>query len=309
MELLYWFAVFAISLFTLLKSSDFFIDSAEKVGLSLGIPAFVIGITIVALGTSLPELVSGIVAVLRNSSEIVASNVVGSNIANVLLVLGVIALYGKRLEIKSGMNKVDTFVLFGSAGLLAATVWNGMFSKIEALLFLALLIAYVWNTFRQTRHRKADGEKRPSLKRKTVLFLVASSFFIYLSADYNITSIIKLAEILNIGKDVIAMSAVALGTSLPELFVSISAVKKNNTEMALGNILGSNIFNILAVMSIPTFFGNYLHISPKLLGLSLPVMLLATVLYFLVVRNRIIHRWEGMVLVGLYAVFMFLLFR
>jgi len=133
--------------------------------------------------------------------------------------------------------------------------------------------------------------------------LLISSGLIYLSASYNIKSIIKLSELLHIGAEIIALTAVSLGTSLPELFVSISAVRKKNGEMAVGNVLGSNIFNIFGVMGIPALFGK-LYIPPIVINFSIPLMLVATALYIFLVIDKDLKRWEGVVLLSFYVLFL-----
>ncbi|GAH33655.1 unnamed protein product, partial [marine sediment metagenome] len=125
---LIWIIVFVVSLFVLIKASDYFTHSAEKIGLFFGIPLFIVGATIVAVGTSLPELISSIFAVLRNSSEIVVGNVVGSNVANIFLVLGIAAIVGRRMKLTYELIHVDLPLLIGSAFLLAVTIWDGIFS-------------------------------------------------------------------------------------------------------------------------------------------------------------------------------------
>ena len=313
---LIWIIVFVVSLFVLIKASDYFTHSAEKIGLFFGIPLFIVGATIVAVGTSLPELISSIFAVLRNSSEIVVGNVVGSNVTNIFLVLGIAAIVGKKLKLTYELVHVDLPLLIGSAFLLAVTIWDGIFSFPEALLCLASIILYLLYTIstkkehenieikKETKEEVKQGRK---LDWKTLVILAVSAFFIYLGAKYTVESIIKLSEIFNIGKEIIAISAVALGTSLPELMVTISATKKGKPEMAVGNILGSNIFNALAVMGIPALIGT-LIIPHSILTFGLPMMLIATLLYFFITHDKEVTKWEGWLLVIFYVFFIGKLF-
>ena len=131
-SLFFWIIVLIISLAALIKASDYFTESAEKIGLFFGMSPFIVGVTIVALGTSLPELITCIIAVLEQSSEIVIGNVVGSNIANIFLVFGITAIVGKKMTITHNIVKVDLPFLAGSAFLLAVTGWDGYFNRIEA---------------------------------------------------------------------------------------------------------------------------------------------------------------------------------
>jgi len=304
-DLLIYGAMFVGSLFLLVKSSDYFTRSAEKIGLYFGMPAFIVGVTIVALGTSLPELVSSIMAVLHGSSEIVIGNVIGSNIANILLVLGVAAIIGKKMEISFELIHVDLPILVGSAFLLAFSILDGVFTYKEGLLLLCALLIYLLytiNSGNEINPKKEKKEKREKLAPQTIIVLLASSGFLFLGAKYTIESIVKISEILNIGKEIIAVSAVALGTSLPELMVTISAARQGKAEMAVGNVLGSNIFNSFAVMAIPSFFGP-LIIPREILLFSLPMMIVATLLCFFMTQEKELTRWEGWFLVLFYVLF------
>ena len=309
LPLLIWIIVFVASLFCLIKSSDYFTDSAEKIGLYLGLPAFIVGVTIVAIGTSLPELASSIFAVLGNSSEIVVGNVVGSNITNIFLVLGITGIIGKKLKVTYELIHVDLPLLVGSAFLLAITVWDGIFTWPEALVCIGCFILYSVYIIKTQKKQETTKPKKPrKLDWKTIGILIISAFFIYLGAKYTIESVIRLSEIFNIGTEIIAISAVALGTSLPELMVSITAAKKGKQEMAVGNILGSNIFNTLAVMGIPALIG-VLIIPKSILTFGLPIMLIATLLYFFITQDREITNWEGWLLLIFYILFIAKLFN
>lgn len=306
-NLVFWLIVFVVSLAVLIKSSDYFTDAAEEIGKYFGLPPFIIGVTIVAIGTSLPELASSILAVMGGSSEIVIGNVVGSNITNICLVLGLSAIIGKKMKIAHELIHVDLPLLFGSAALLGLCVMDGNFSFSEALICLGLLVVYLSYT---VKSEKSDKEIKKELGKQpkkqispmTYIGLVISVFFIYLGAKYTITSVVNLSQILNIATNIIAVTAVALGTSLPELVVSLTAARKGKCEIAVGNILGSNIFNALAVMGFSGLFGN-LIIPQEILFFSLPMMIVATLLYYFITQDKEITRWEGWMLFIFYIFF------
>lgn len=304
---LFWTIVFVASLVVLIYSADFFIKAAEKIGLKFGIPPFIIGMTLVALGTSLPELITSVIAVLNDSSEIVTGNVSGSNITNICLVLGMIGALRKQTDIGFDMVKVDLPLMIGSAMLLALAAWDGVFSLWEGLLFLAgfgIYMAYVFGIEQPEASDSSLEELSDTGKFgwKEPLILLASGVAIYFSASYNVNAIIHLAEIFSIGKEVIALTAVALGTSLPELVVSIVAVRNNSAEMAIGNILGSNIFNVFAVMGIPSLFGK-LVVAETIVSFGLPFMVLVSILTFFILQDKRITRWEGLILLLFYVFF------
>lgn len=308
--LIKWLIIFVLALIVLIKSSDFFTDSAEKIGLYFGLPAFIVGVTIVAIGTSLPELVSSIIAVIEHSSEIVVGDVVGSNITNIFLVLGVAAILGRRLKITYELIHVDLPLLVGSAFFLVFTLWDGKFNFFESLLALLGIVLYFLYTISSETKEKSDGseKKKRKISLKDFLILIVSSVFIYLGAKYTVDSIVKISEILKIGKEIISASALALGTSLPELVVSATAAKKGNPEMAVGNVLGSNIFNSFAVMSISGLIGT-LVIPKTIISFGLPVMVSATLLYFFITQDQEITKWEGYLLIIFYILFIGKLFH
>jgi cation:H+ antiporter len=306
-DLLYWAIVFLVSLAVLIKSSEYFTLAAEDIGIVFGIPAFIVGVTIVSLGTSLPELVSSVIAVLEGSPEIVVGNVVGSNIANIFLVLGLAAFLGKKLDISYELIHVDLPLLMGSAFYLGLTLWDGLFTVPEALLGFVGIIIYIAYTIQSQTENDQKSTSKKKLEVKTVLMLVASSVFIYLGADYTIESVVRLSEILQIAKEIIAITAISIGTSLPELLVSISAARMGRAEIAVGNVLGSNIFNSYLILGVPALISP-LVASDVILDLALPVMIVATLLYFFMTQDRQITRYEGALLILFYVFFIGKLF-
>lgn len=312
---LLWGVIFIAAIAVLIVASNTFIKAAEKIGLAFGIPTFIIGVTIVAAGTSLPELVSSIFAVTNNSPEIVIGNVVGSNISNIFLILGFVAVFSKIIRIDYEIINVDLPLLIGSSFMLTLFVMDGHFSIFEAILSLAGLIVYlVYALSVETsvvsltdELKPLEEEEKPRITWMTWLQLALGGILIYFSAEYTVTSIIALSGILQIGEEVIALSAVSLGTSLPELAVSLAAARKGNPDMAVGNILGSNIFNSLAVMGIPRLFGPIV-IPDGVLTFSIPMMVAATLLYYFIAQNKLISRWEGLILLVFYTYFIGQLF-
>jgi len=300
-NLFLWIVGFIVSLFVLIKASDYFTDSAEKIGVILGFSPFIVGVTIVAVGTSIPELVSSIFAVLKDSSEIVIGNVVGSNIANIFLILGAAAVMsGKYLAIEYELAEVDLPLFVGSAFLLALIVRNGELYTGEACLLILAFVVYILYTFNSGKENQEEKEEEAteiSKADKTDIFLpfiilVVSAVLIFVGANFTIDSLIKISEILNIGTETIAVIALALGTSLPELFVSLSAAKKGNAELAVGNIVGSNIFNSFVVMGVPGLI-HRLEIPETAITSEIPVMLVGTILFFFTTQFKKVTKWEG----------------
>jgi len=308
MDVLLFLGLFVVSLTVLLKASDWFVDSAEEIGLSLGISPFIIGVTIVAFGTSLPELAASVAAVLAGESELVISNVVGSNITNIALVLGLVAVIVKQIELEYNIWHIDMPYLWGSAFLLWFALNDGSFSFFEAILFLIGIIIFLAYSFKGDSDGSEQQEEREKASAKAYILLVIGGILVWLSAEYTITAIKKLSEIAGISSTVIGLSAMALGTSLPEVIVSLNAARKGKTSIAVGNVLGSNIFNTYIVMAVPSFFGP-LIIPATVNDYFLPMMIAMTILFGIMANNKKITRWEGLVLLMFYALFMVQIFN
>jgi len=310
--LLIWLGVFIASLLVLIKASGYLIDSSEVIGKALRLPAFIIGVTLVAIGTSLPELASSIFAVFSGASEIVISNVIGSNIANIFLILGITAIFAKKINVLHEIIHVDLPVLVGSAFFLVIAAWDGILTFFETSLFLAGLIIYLLYTVTtQQEEKKEDIIIKKKIKKelrkkkfdtKVLVVFLTSLFFIFIGAKYVVDSVIELSGILNIGVEIIAVTAIALGTSLPELAVSLSAIKTKKSEIAVGNILGSSIFNIFGVLGISGLFGS-LVVPEIMITFGLPMILIATLMFFFIAQDKEITRWEGWLLLLFYVFF------
>ncbi|MBX2817308.1 MAG: calcium/sodium antiporter [Saprospiraceae bacterium] len=298
-ELVLELGMLALSLLALIKGSDWFVDAAEKIGLSLGISPFIIGVTIIAFGTSLPELASGIAAVLNGSSEIVTGVVVGSNITNILLVLGLVAAYGKVIKMDYDIMDVDMPLLVASAFFLWLCLQDYVLSLTEAILFVVALVIFLVNTL-----TSGDKVKNLNIKAgwKDYLLLVVGGVLVSFGADFTVEAIGNISNSFEIDQDIIAQTLLALGTSLPEIVVSITAARKGKAALAVGNVLGSNIFNTYAVMAIPSFFGP-LVIPEGTLHFTLPVMLVATLVFALMTIGGRITKWEGFMLLIFYVYF------
>ncbi len=299
-DILLQFGILVAALFALIKGSDWFVDSAEKIGLSMGISPFIIGVTIVAFGTSLPELASSIAAVLGGNSEIVCGVVIGSNITNILLVLGLVSAFGSVIKMDYDIMDVDMPLLAGSAFLLWLALHDGQLSMIEAILFIAALVVFLVNTLTSgTRVTNLDikaGWKDYGL-------LLVSGVLISVGADFTQGAISALADAFQVDSEIVAQTLLAIGTSLPEIVVSVTAARKGKAGLAVGNVLGSNIFNTYAVMAIPSFFGE-LEIPEGSLDFALPFMMIATLMFVLVTIGGRITKWEGFMMLIFYIYFL-----
>jgi len=288
------------ALAVLLLASDWFIDAAEKIGLSFGVSPFIIGVTIVAFGTSLPELAASIASVYSNTSEIVIGNVVGSNITNILLVLGLTAVVGKEIKLNFDIWNIDIPLLFGSAILLFFAMQDLQLSTGEAVIFLLALCGFLLHS---VMGNTVTDEDRPKVRAIDIGKLALGGVMVYFGAEYTIYGIKGFSEEAGISPEIISLTFIALGTSLPEVFVSLSAIKKGKHAIAVGNVLGSNIFNTYAVMAIPSFIDD-LTIPAGVITFSLPLMLVATFIFGVMTISRKISKYEGVLLLLLYGFFL-----
>ena len=328
MELIFWIIIFIVSLIFLVKGADWFVESSEKLGLIIGLSPFIVGVTIVALGTSLPELITAIFAVLKDATEIVTANAVGSNIANILLIIGLSALVAGRLVITRSLIDIDLPLLLITSVLFLGVVWDGKVTFLEAvLLLIAFLIYFIYSITqrwgreeaeevsilpaREMRRHKLEEIKReetkPKFSWKIILFLFLGILGLYFGSKYVIEATLQISQILNIVPALIAITAIAVGTSLPELIVSVQAAWRKKYEIAVGNVFGSNIFNILVVVGIPALMEN-LVVDPKTLMPGVPVLIIATLFFVISGISQRIHKWEGAMYLVVYIFFIGKLF-
>jgi cation:H+ antiporter len=202
--------IFVVSLFFLIKSSDWFVAAAEKIGLSLGISPFVIGVTVVAFGTSLPELASSIASVQMGSSEIVAGNVVGSNITNILLVIGITAFVGNGIKMKYNIIDMDIPLLIISAFFLWLFTKDGNISILEIILLLGALVVFLFNSF---NNDEQENEKTAKVKPLTYLILLGGGVLIYFSSEYTVYGLRGIAQTLEVKEEIISLGALGYFTA------------------------------------------------------------------------------------------------
>lgn len=299
---LLWLGIFVVSLGALVWASGIFIAAAERIGLGLRMAPFVVGALVMGIGTSLPELVSSVYAALAGETEIVVGNVLGSNITNILLVLGIAGLVGKEARLKQDLLHIDLPMVLGSAILLSFLIVDGRFTRMDAVLCLVGGGIYVFSTL--ATDGKAPGSahdgKRPAIG--TWLRLLGALGLIVFSAKYTVDSAVVLATALGVGTEVIALSAVAFGTSLPEIMVASTAARQGKIELAVGNIMGSNVFNAFAVMGVPGLI-TPLAVPDEVITFSMPVMIAVTVLYVVVTVDAKVNRFEAALLLLFYAYF------
>ena len=304
----------------LIKGADFFVDGSASIAKKLKVPDIIIGLTVVAMGTSMPELVTSVVAACEGKSDISIGNVVGSNIINILVILGLSAVI-LPLCVDRSMFKRDIPVLLLTAvavpviALLSKSADGGyMIGRVGGIILAVLFVGYILLTIKAALdYRKAntDASDEDDIKEnswlKSILFTVGGATVIVIGAKLAVGGAEAIATQWGIGQDVIALTVVALGTSLPELVTSAVAARKGNSDIALGNIVGSNIFNVLLVL------GTTAIIKPVPVPFTsiIDLLILLGVTVYLAITARTgnkLSRLEGASYLVLYAGYMVYLF-
>lgn len=298
--------ILAASLFALVRGADLFVEGAKKIGINLGMSSFAVGVLIVGIGTSLPELASSIAAVLEGTTEIVVANVVGSNITNILLIVGILALIGGPVMINKDLLKTELPIFFISTVHFVASVFDGQIDQIEALLLFGTFAAYLWYLFSPHNDAKDEmevKEKRGKIGIRPVVFVLIGITAVLIGAHFTVETAVNIATSLSIPIGLISIAAIAIGTSLPELFVSVQAARSGETELAIGNIFGSNAFNILLVIGIPGLMMP-LHAGEVVMALGLPILVAASLILFVNGMARQVQKWEGVMMLLFFTFFM-----
>ncbi len=233
----------------LVKGADWFVDGAAGIASKFGIPQLVVGLTIVAMGTSAPEAAVSITAALKGNAGIAVGNVVGSNILNILIILGLTGLITSVAVQKSTLFIEIPYMLAVTGVLLAMGVMGNSINFVEGIIFWVMFIIYLGYLFvlaKKGKSEEEEKEERPLWK--LLLLALVGGVVVVLGSNFAVDAATAIAQIIGLSEKFIGLTIVALGTSLPELVTSVTAAKKGNADIAIGNIVGSNIFNILFVL-------------------------------------------------------------
>lgn len=250
MEFVLQIGLLIIGFVLLIKGADIFVDGSSGIAAKFGIPQLVIGLTIVAMGTSSPEAAVSISAALKGSAEITIGNIVGSNILNILIILGISSVIVPLAVAKSTM-RYEIPIMIVITVLLLVTGLNGSIGIVEGIILLAAFAVYLTYLFIMAKNdmKQEDSPKDISTV-KAALFIILGLAMIVLGSNFTVDAASAIALSLGLSERFIGLTIVALGTSLPELCTSVSAARKGNADIAIGNIVGSNIFNILFIVGL-----------------------------------------------------------
>lgn len=309
-EILLQFGFLALSITGVIICADLLIENAEKMAKYFKVPSFLIGVLVLAVGTSLPELSTSISASLVGETDVVVSNVLGSNIANVFLGLGLLALVTRKsIDFKQNVFEVHfPMVMMSVVATVLFLYDDQVVSTGEGILYLVMLAAYIWflvsrGNFEAKEAKKDAVEEDRKFSWKSLGFLIVGLGGLIFSSKFVVDSLLNISDIMGIAKSALSASLVAIGTSLPELAVGFSAIKKGNTEMLIGNIIGSNIFNVLLILGIGSLISP-LEAGEQTMKVILPFFVGSIFVYWISKTDKKITVQEGAGMVVLYVAFL-----
>lgn len=311
-----------VGLFFVVKSADWFLDATEKVGAKLGIPQFIMGVVLVGFGTSLPELSTSVASIIQGEHTITIANITGSNIANIFLVLGITALVMGTIRFKKDLIDLDIPLLIAITMLFSILIADGTLSTLDGGILMVAFVGYLLysigynetsdhhrgiasfiastiRTLRSKENRKKKVHKDP-IHPTTILVLVGAIIILGISSKLVVDNLLVIVQNLNIAVSVLSFFALAIGTSLPELIVSIKSLRAGKSDLVVGNIIGSCMFNILLIGGVASL----LH--PQIVDTNTVVWMItgligSTLLLAIGAISKRIHVWEGLALVLLYG--------
>lgn len=318
MELLKAFIILVIGFVLLIKGADFFVEGSSAVAKRLRIPSMIIGMTIVAMGTSLPECAVSVTASLTGNNSLAVSNAIGSNIFNLMVVCGVCSLFVPLAVQKSTLQKEFPLSIF-CAGLLLLLGYLGMtLGHIDGVILLIIFAGYLlWmiqsakKARNQTANTSLSDEEIEQVAShinllpvwKCLLFILGGMIAIKYGGDFVVNGASTIASGLGLSQTLIGLTIIAMGTSLPELVTSIVAAKKDEVDMAVGNVIGSNIFNILLVLGVAAAISPVGFVVENMIDIAFLIVVSIITLVF-AWTSKEINRKEGIIMLVIYAVYM-----
>ena len=298
-----------IGLALLIFGAERFTHQAEKIGHTLGLPEFVIGVVIVSLGTSLPELVASIFAVLKDAPTIVAGSVVGSNITNTFFILGISFLFLKKSELKVDLIDIDLPFLLAATLLFVFMCIDTDYNYIDGALSVSAAILYFVTLIMRNEELMENESDEPEMENNvkhgigplTYVVIPVACVMIFFGGEWTVDAINNLSRILKLDQSAIAGTAIAFAGSLPELFICARFAAQGKIEIALGNVVGASIINALFVMGVCSFLGpsGHLQVSAETIKHGVPMMIAAVAIFIFVTIDRKVSKTEG----GIFLIF------
>ena len=309
--------VLIIGFVLLVKGADFFVEGASSVAKMLKVPSLIIGMTIVAMGTSLPETSVSIAASMNNQNTLAVSNVVGSNIFNLMVVLGVCAVIAELKVSKDVLKRDYPFSVLCAILLLVAGVIGMTLGRMDGIIFLvifAVFIFYLIKSALDARKRGEISEKEREMNEemeemkdlpvwKCILYIVGGAIAIKYGGDWVVDSASVIATSFGISATLVGLTICSVGTSLPELVTSIVAARKNELDMAVGNVVGSNVFNILMVLGIAATVSPIAFLTENIIDIVV-LLVFSLITWVLCVTQKKLSKKEGILMLVLYSIYL-----
>ena len=310
MEIMMQVVLLAIGVAMLVNGADWFVDGAAGIAEKFGIPQLVIGLTIVAMGTSAPEAAVSINAALKGNAAITIGNVVGSNILNILIILGITSVIVTVAVAKSTVKIEIPYMLLITLLLLCLGYTGQRITFLEGIVLWAAFLLYLAYLFQMAKKNKEEVEEKEKDQPvwKLLVFTVVGLFLIVLGSDVTVNAATAIAKFMGMSERFIGLTIVALGTSLPELFTSVSAAIKGKADIAIGNVVGSNIFNILFVVGTTALITPVIFEPAFLIDMVIAIAS-GLLLWLCVFKNKKLKRAGGVIMLISYAAYFVYLLR
>ena len=303
MELVFQIALLAFGFFMLVKGADYFVDGAAGIATKFGIPQLVVGLTIVAMGTSAPEAAVSITGAMHDAADIAIGNVVGSNILNILIILGITGFITTVAVQKSTLMIEMPFMLAITVVLILLGMTGNELTFMEGIILWLLFIAYLVYLYFLAKKGTEEEKTEDRPVWKLLLFCVLGGVVVVLGANISVDAATAIATAIGISEKFIGLTIVALGTSLPELVASVTAARKGNADIAIGNIVGSNIFNILFVLGTSALITPIPYQSTFLID-GIIAIAAGVLLWIATIRKKELNRTWGIIMLLCYAAYL-----
>ncbi len=323
MDIIRYLIVLLIGFVLLIKGADYFVEGSAAIARRFKIPSIVVGLTIVAMGTSLPELSVSVSAALNGSNEIAVSNVIGSNIFNILVVLGACALMAKIPVSDTTLKREFPFSIAISAIIALMIIDNkipwagsakdgvGTLARFDSAVLLALFVGFLFATvkiaMRGRKKAKESNESKEEVEEiglvTSLLFIVCGIIAIKFGGDFVVSGAKNIAMIFGMSETLVGLTIVAVGTSLPELVTSLVATKKGETELAVGNVIGSNIFNLIFILGVSGIMHPMVVEKQNLIDML--IMIVISIIAFCFAKTKKSYsKKEGAIMIAIYVIYM-----
>ena len=312
------YIIFILGFILLIKGADYLIKGAAAISKKYKIPEITIGLTVVALGTSLPEMVVNVFASMRGETDLILGNIAGSNIANIFLVLGAGAILAKLIFTKETI-KIDTPFALGTIYLLLTLIFSYFFitnklvlTRVHGIIFLLIFISYIYLIFKR---KNEFVEEIPTINiKKAWIYTIIGAIGLFLGGEIVVNEAINIAKQLGLTTMFIGASIIALGTSLPELVTIIVSISKKKNDLAIGNIIGSNIFNVLLVLGVSAIITPLTFTKQSTYSFLFAAFSMILLMYFLINFNKKQRKYQlkkhhGLIFLALYIIYIITIFH